>query len=515
MPETQNLPEPEAECQAEIVRALRTFADGGGRREGTQISMPLKTELSEYQWDRCWWNARWWARNADERTYELFRLAGRGCPVRVEGDHAVIEVEGRFPDRVSSSFGFQGLQVVEGDAEVEAAQSGEGEILDTDEAAVSEDRGVDGALRARAIRFDQNGRIFYTVVLPASKLIERAKVDTWDADSPENEVGYQRAPMASRLRSVANYVERTDAIMPLGGLINARSDKGYGQVLKFEPDKGQFGPIQSGTLIVPDESLPLWIVDMQHRLGGFERAIYDDQRHDLGDFPVVATIADGLSKLEEIEQFEIINTTQKKVRTDLARRLMSVQASSSGEKRLEFEAKGIMWQAKGPIVADWLNRHGSIWRERIQPPNKSKREMPHAIVRETSFVTSMKPVLQQPLFSRMDEEQVAMLIDRYWQALKQTFPEAFETPAEYVIQKTPGVFSLHLLLPEVVELVRSKGQDLTVDGMVVVMKPWLELGSEYWETGYDEGAARYGSMAGFSRLAAELRQYLPKLDLGL
>ena len=108
-----------------------------------------------------------------------------------------------------------------------------------------------------------------------------------------------------------------------------------------------------------------------------------------------------------------------------------------------------------------------------------------------------------------------MLIDRYWQALKQTYPEAFETPAEYVIQKTPGVFSLHLLLPEVVELVRSKGQDLTVDGMVAVMKPWVELGSEYWETGYDEGAARYGSMAGFSRLAAELRQYLPKLELGL
>lgn len=254
---------------------------------------------------------------------------------------------------------------------------------------------------------------------------------------------------------------------------------------------------------------------MQHRLGGLERAIYDDQRHDLGDFPVVATIADGLSKIEEIEQFELINTTQKKVRTDLARRLMSVQALASRDKEDEFEAKGIMWQAKGPIVADWLNRNGTVWRDRIQPPNKSKREMPNAIVRETSFVTSLKPILQQPLFRNMDEEQVAMLIDRYWQAVKDIFADAFEAPTAYVIQKTPGIFSLHLLLPEVVELVRQNGEDLAVANLTNTMSPWRELGSDYWETGSEDGAARYGSMSGFSRLAAELRRLLPKLDLGL
>lgn len=515
MTDVEQLLEPESDCQREIVNALRTFAEGGGRREGTQISMPLRGELSEYQWDRCWWNTRWWARNSDERTYELFRLAGRGCPIRVEGGQAMIQVEARFPQRVASSFGFQEKQA-SGETPNRGTFVTEEDNMPMTDAAVSEiSSATEGSLSARSIRFEQNARVFYTVVLPASKLIERSKVDTWDADSPEDQVGYQRAPMASRLRGVANYVERADAIMPLGGLMNARSDEGYGQVLHFTPDEGQFGAIQSGTLVITDNALPLWIVDMQHRLGGLERAIYDDQRHDLGDFPVVATIADGLSKLEEIEQFELINTTQKRVRTDLARRLMSVRALSSRDTAEDFESRHIMWQARGPIVADWLNRHGTIWRERIQPPNKSKREMPNVIVRETSFVTSLKPVLNQPLFSRMGEEQVAMLLDRFWQATKQTFPEAFETPAEFVIQKTPGVFSLHLLLPDVVELVRQHGEELSVENLAKAMSPWLELGSEYWETGSEEGAARYGSMAGFSRLAAELRRYLPKLELGL
>jgi DGQHR domain-containing protein len=305
--------------------------------------------------------------------------------------------------------------------------------------------------------------------------------------------------------------------MPLGGLINARSDNtdGHGGMLEFEPDTGEAGTIQSGWLSVPDRALPLWIVDMQHRLGGFERAIFDDQRHDLGNFPVVATIADGLSKMEEIEQFELINTTQKKVRTDLARRLMSVQAASDTDKADDFEARGLMWQARGPVIADWLNKQGTVWHERIQPPNKSKREMPNAIMRETSLVTSLKPILNQPLFSRMDDEQVAKLIDRYWSAVKEIFPESFQDPAEYVIQKTPGVFSLHLLLPEVVELIRSKGMDLTAQNMVLTMAPWRELDDDYWMRGNDEGASRFGSMAGFSRLATELRKHLPKLDLGL
>ena len=374
-------------------------------------------------------------------------------------------------------------------------------------------------LRVRAIKFVQNGRVFYTVVLPAREWISRGIVDVWSDTQKPEETGYQRKPSATRLREVASYLQSPDAILPLGGLVNVRAPAGsvYGQLLQFEPDSSgsNSGKITSGWLTIPDEVLPLYVVDMQHRLGGLQWAIDEDGHEELGDFPVVATLADGLSKLEEIQQFELINTTQKKVRTDLARRLMAVQSATT-EGRLAIEKRGRMWEARGAQVADWLGREGEIWRNRILPPNKSKREMPQAVVPETSFVTSLRPILLAPLFQHMDEEAVARIVDRYWQALAKTFPEAFAHPAEHVIQKTPGVFSLNALAPEVIELVRSEyGDKLTVENLRKTIEPWAYRGSEFWSVGEPEGAARYGSMKGFSLLAAELRDDLPRLDVDM
>ncbi len=135
-------------------------------------------------------------------------------------------------------------------------------------------------------------------------------------------------PVATRKREIGRYLMEKDAILPIGGLLNARAQDNsdvvtYGELLQFEEESTQNG-ISFGKLTIPDESLPLWIVDMQHRLGGFEWAIKEQSAEYLGNFPLVVTISDGLSKIEELDQFDIINSTQKKVRTDLARRLKAV-----------------------------------------------------------------------------------------------------------------------------------------------------------------------------------------------
>ena len=367
-----------------------------------------------------------------------------------------------------------------------------------------------------AIRLEQNGRVFYCTAIPAGEVIRRSIVDTWSADAPADEAGYQREPSRARLREVANYVEGENAILPQGGLLNARSHDGqeFGDQLHFVPSGPKVGNVQGGMLTIPAEALPLYIVDMQHRLGGIQVAIEEDRRDDLENFPIVATIADGLSRLDEIEQFELINTTQKKVRTDLARRLMAIQIEEP-DRRMHIEVKGRLWEARGPLVADWLNRNGRVWKGRILPPNKSKREMPNGIARETSFVTSLKPVLQTPLFQRMQEEQVSIVLDRYWEAIDRLFPEAFRRPNEHVIQKTPGVFSLHSLAPDVVELVRSENNELTTDAFEKALEPLRSLSSEFWQADNLEGAGRYGGMKGYAQLAAELRRLLPDLEFDL
>ncbi|MFC1499957.1 DGQHR domain-containing protein [Candidatus Zixiibacteriota bacterium] len=371
---------------------------------------------------------------------------------------------------------------------------------------------------APAIRFLQNDRVFYAVTLPAGVLIDLCRVDEWDADREGADPGYQRAPSRQRLLGVSDYVERVDAIFPEGGFLNARpehseEESSYGQILKFESDSGDDPVVQVGKLTIPDSVRPLFIVDMQHRLGGLQIAIEEHHRPDLYDFPILVTISDGLSKLEEVEQFEMINTRQKKVRTDLARRLLSIQMQDSDRKR-QLDEQGRLWEARGPVIAHWLNTHKGIWQGRIMPPNETKKDRPTAIVRETSFVTSLKPILQTPYFTMvLDEEAAADTIAKYWAAVERVFPKAFMYPEDHVIQKTPGVFSLHSIAPYVIEMVRSKNQDLTSDNMLKVLEPLGEIGGDYYwnkENSMD-GAAAYGSMKGFKVLAIELKSYLQQI----
>jgi len=91
---------------------------------------------------------------------------------------------------------------------------------------------------------------------------------------------------------------------------------------------------------------------------------------------------------------------------------------------------------------------------------------------------------------------------------RENLPEAFERPAEHVIQKTPGVFSLHALAPQVIDEVKSSGRPLVSDEIEHMIESWRSLGSAYWAVDNPRGAAQYGSMKGFSRLADELKSVL-------
>lgn len=374
-------------------------------------------------------------------------------------------------------------------------------------------------LQVPAIRFTQRNRVFYTTAIPAKHLIRLGKVDVFDAEAPPEEAGYQRAPSATRLKDVATFIEKDDAVLPIGGLLNARSAEPdqYGSLLTFRPSGPALGPnIEMGVLTVPDVAESLFIVDMQHRIKGLEWAMTEDERTDIGEFPVVCTIADGLTRHEEIEQFELINTTQKKVATDLARRLLSMQLDDV-DAAMRIDERGKRWEARGPNVVTWLMAHSEVWGGMIIPPNKSKRQMHGALTKETSFVSSLKPILETPAFQRTPDDQIAELIDRYWQAVRKTWPLAFRDPKANVIYNTSGIFPLHRLMPEIFEHARAGGQSPTVDRMAIVMRVWRdELGDNFWARDNEQGAARYGtSMGAFARIAARLRALLPELDLML
>lgn len=94
-----------------------------------------------------------------------------------------------------------------------------------------------------------------------------------------------------------------------------------------------------------------------------------------------------------------------------------------------------------------------------------------------------------------------LLVD-YWNAIQRMVPEAFEDPSEYVIQKTPGLFSLHLLLkdqplPQMYQL----HMDWDGQSLYEMIKDRPEISdSNSWHRSPNY-AASYGSGKGFRELA--------------
>lgn len=77
------------------------------------------------------------------------------------------------------------------------------------------------------------------------------------------------------------------------------------------------------------------VLDMQHEIAGFQRAFVGHAAEELANFPLLATIADGLTWMEEIQQFEVIDTTHEKVQTDPAHNLLAAQRLQDGIATLE------------------------------------------------------------------------------------------------------------------------------------------------------------------------------------
>jgi DNA sulfur modification protein DndB len=354
-----------------------------------------------------------------------------------------------------------------------------------------------------SIRLKQAETTLYLTVLKAGEIVAgMTRVDAWSAS---NKSGYQRMPVEARFRKIARYVmgkEGGRAVLPQAVVLNFRNGDSK---LRFRASEDG----EAGTLEIASDQT-LWEVDGQHRLGGLRRALEEDPN--LAAYPIPVVIVDGMSRLEEAVLFFVINTTQKRVPTDLAQRLIEQQM---GDKDLRFQIVigGKDWIPKGVRVVDaMLSTAGHPWHGKIGIPGP---KVSGAVTKQVSFVTSLKPILTTPPYIGVAPEDMAQILIRYWQALEEIYPEAFSDPEEHVIQKTAGIFPLHAIATEIFDRVRTRHGKITKDGLVEVLKDLdrnlakdYEGGSEFWHS--EEGeAAKYGGQKGFRMLAEILRERLP------
>ena len=355
----------------------------------------------------------------------------------------------------------------------------------------------------KALRIVQGARVMYLTAASVGSILAAAKVATWRPGQPIDDEGYQREVEDTRCRKVARYLQRRDAVLPLSILVNVRPKDGSSP-LAFEA--GSEGSAW-GTLRIP-KGVHLWVVDGQHRLCGFKalRAYFNTEK---SDFLLPLTIADAFSPYEEMMQFYTINNTAKGVRTDLVRRLM-VQMARRPEDHDRLHRDRRLWEARATIVADKLSkRQDSPWHRRIKAPNAPKTG--EELIREVTFTNTLKPVFDDGFIRARDDDQVVELLTRFWNALRELMPEAFLKPENCILQKTPGLYIMHLLAPHVFERCRLLN-DYSVERMAELLRhlPSDALDSDAWT-----GTGKYsvvGGLKGFRTEAEALIDALPETD---
>ena len=297
-------------------------------------------------------------------------------------------------------------------------------------------------LEIPVIRVTQQNKKIYIGRMTASELVNRGVPTEWDPDLGWDlaKQGYQRAPDKKHFTRIAEFLrEEGDPLLPTSALLAAREDQ-YGLIdfVSFDKDNPDIGKI-----LLP-KARRLFIVDYQHRWRGLQYAIENLKCEKLLNFQIPVIIMANVSSYEEIRQFYLINSKQKRVNTDLGLALLQTMASEANEKELmNFVGPGNKYRIRATRLtfAIAAEKSGS-WVGKIIDPNMAT--IGNQVVSIKSFVDSLRPLLSRtsPIYRKGDNEIVEIVLN-YWAGIERLMSNAFASPRNYSIQRAIGVFVMH------------------------------------------------------------------------
>jgi DGQHR domain-containing protein len=335
-------------------------------------------------------------------------------------------------------------------------------------------------IQVRVSRFEQNGQVMFIGVMNSSDIVRVADVDV--RDEQVNPTGYQRYRDEARCRRIAEFINQPTSTLPGSILLNLRGSS------TFSRDKDDH---TQGTLLVPIHKGAAWIVDGQHRMGGFE---YTER-----EFMLPVIFFENLPRRQEMVNFSIINDTQKGINTSLTLSLL-------GEMRENIED----WKLRAHDIASRLNRDPeSPWFERI---NMIGAKGMHRPVNLASFVNALKPLLRQhSFFQAMDLNDQVLLLKRFWNVTRDMFPDAWGEPQRHILLKTLGVYTMAQIAAYIFELCAAGGGDFSQERMQGYLGP---LAGFDWHRDTSPFRA-LGGMKGCKDATTLLIGRLPKVSVAI
>lgn len=361
------------------------------------------------------------------------------------------------------------------------------------------------ALRLTQAGLGEDGEevTMYVTAMTLSQLREHAVADTW---SPSNPDGYQRPLEPRRLREVAKYVREQQGILPTSLLLGTRPEDDPKIIVE---ESGSNGSSESNLVHVqiPDGA-KLWLIDGQHRFCGvndeFDRT--GDERLAGYKFPV--SVMWEVTQFAEMTHFNLVNTRQKKMSTDIVDRHLVKFQEKLGLKMVSQGAKGEKEYSRATAtrIVDKLNEQSGPWYHQIAIPGVAGRDQ--GLVRQHAFVTSLDPYLKDSwVRARTDDDKVQILVN-FWEAASKVWPDAFESPKNYRVQATVGIYSLHMALPVVIQRCLD-AKDLTPAAFESVLAA-TSITSQFWHKEDGDPLTLGTGMSSIRALAQNIIQLLPQ-----
>lgn len=330
--------------------------------------------------------------------------------------------------------------------------------------------------------------------------------------------GYQRAVARTRVNKLAADLQKTRVDLPTAVLLNLRGLKARDILIS-----GDVGELYLPSLGLSNNKFgPFYVVDGQHRLKALHELVEENPDKWMSfKIPFVCMI--GANIQQEMEQFYVVNSNAKSVRTDLALDLLKQRAESDPTVMESLIERGEKWKVDGETIVENLSKESPVWRHRVRFPNQPKGE---TTISSASMVSSVKQLLGTPYFGAVNTENQVKILDAYWQGIREVLPDAFYDPSAYSIQKGSGVSVIHAVLIPVLEYIRSKGFSVIDpasyhDAMEAALCTLegdtpngdIVSGVEFWRAGPDGAAGAYSSNAARRVLVAKIRAYLPEIEI--
>ena len=329
------------------------------------------------------------------------------------------------------------------------------------------------------IRLFQKGVKLYTGKLNAKNLLRLYAVFGFEEETLK---GYQRELYENQVNEVYQYLlDCPVAIMP-GLFISVRY--GVKFIPRFEPESKEIS-MDFGTLEVPIRKGAIWIIDGQHRIGGFEKVLAnfgqvesdnwssEDAFLNLMDYELPVTFIDSTEAVEivnhsngtklnpeDIERviFFIINKTQRRLSPSLKDTLQYCikRAGMNGIPAIERES----WRTDATAIAIDLNalEDSSLY----QKINISGQRGMNRPIQLNSFVSSLNPLFRNKNFLLLNNNEKKNLLFRYWKSIKIINEKSFKVTdyRNYLLLKALGIYTLNLLFLDYIRICDEKAIDI-------------------------------------------------------